>query len=276
MGPNETLGSVLKAWRSRTGLTQTSLGSKVRQVQSAVSRWEKGTVVPEPDLIEEIWQACQGKPKSPTREELDRALALRERPTALTTPPQQSSPTGTPPEEPSPPARKRRIPLMVLGSIAAAGAVIGVAAVWPSSGPEPSPGPSSSPTAAAPAAPAGARCQGESCRCKGESCTGVEPNGSVCAKDADTVYESKKYGVTVQLRYSPSCRAAWAKMSNTSEGDRIIITRDDGHPGEEYGQQRGHDAHTKMTATTSPDAVQACALIRNRGKVCAEDTPPTT
>ncbi|WP_406310718.1 DUF2690 domain-containing protein [Streptomyces sp. NBC_00623] len=38
-----------------------------------------------------------------------------------------------------------------------------------------------------------------------------------------------QYGATVELRHSPHCWAAWAKMSRTSPGDRILITPEMGN-----------------------------------------------
>ena len=71
---------------------------------------------------------------------------------------------------------------------------------------------------------------------------------------------------TFILRYSPRCEAAWAKMSNTSPEDRVIITPKRGDS-EEYRQQTGHDAHTRMVPVTRPEDARACAKIQDR--VCA-------
>ncbi|MFC9396653.1 DUF2690 domain-containing protein [Streptomyces sp. NPDC057027] len=46
--------------------------------------------------------------------------------------------------------------------------------------------------------------------CYGPSCTGLDPSTSICQNDARTVATSS-WGT--ELRYSPTCRAAWARQS---------------------------------------------------------------
>ncbi len=111
--------------------------------------------------------------------------------------------------------------------------------------------------------------------CHGTACTSLEPAQSICSKDAVTAYTGNKYGAVIELRYSAQCGAAWAKMSKTSTGDRVIITPDQGHA-EEYRQQYGRDAHTRMVAVDNPEDARACAIIQDRGTVCATEpaVPP--
>jgi hypothetical protein len=64
------------------------------------------------------------------------------------------------------------------------------------------------------AAPAGA-----------SSWTGVSPAGTVCANDARTIYSAHltagQYtdSAVIELRYSPTCRAAWARIVSASAPD---------------------------------------------------------
>ncbi|MDQ0994780.1 DUF2690 domain-containing protein [Streptomyces sp. V3I7] len=109
--------------------------------------------------------------------------------------------------------------------------------------------------------------------CHGTACATLDPAHSICAKDAVTAYIGKKYGAVIELRYSSRCAAAWAKMSHTSAGDRVTITPRHGDA-EEYRQQYGHDAHTSMVAAGTPGDARACAIIQDRGTICA--TKPAT
>lgn len=111
--------------------------------------------------------------------------------------------------------------------------------------------------------------------CAGATCASLEPAATVCSQDAVTAYIGRKYGATVELRYSPHCRAAWAKMSNTSPGDRILITHKKGNT-EEYRQRSGLDAHTRMVPVIRPEDAQACAHIQDRGTVCATTSVTAT
>ncbi|MFB6958402.1 DUF2690 domain-containing protein [Streptomyces sp. NPDC056309] len=93
---------------------------------------------------------------------------------------------------------------------------------------------------AATAAPTGA--QGT---CYGSSCTGKEPNGTTCASDAITAKQITSQGRTIQLRYSPSCRAAWGRILGASVGDWIGVQSSSGS----YYERRvtsGSDQHTVM------------------------------
>lgn len=105
-------------------------------------------------------------------------------------------------------------------------------------------------------------------RCHGASCASLDPAHTHCANDAVTAYSGQKYGATIELRHSPACGAVWAKMSKTSAGDRVTVTHQDGHS-EEYRQQYGRDAHTLMLVIDAPEDAEACAIVQDRGTVCA-------
>ncbi|MFF5405322.1 DUF2690 domain-containing protein [Streptomyces misionensis] len=104
--------------------------------------------------------------------------------------------------------------------------------------------------------------------CDGDGCLGVDPATTVCQNDAGTALSGRDFGVLVELRYSPRCHAAWAKMSGSSEGDWIqVFGRHQDR--EEYRQQYGADAHTAMVGVRDAGQARACALVASRGTVCA-------
>ncbi|WP_405435357.1 YjfA family protein [Streptomyces avidinii] len=47
--------------------------------------------------------------------------------------------------------------------------------------------------------------------CVGSACNGKNPAGTTCQNDARTVAESRDPMGAMELRYSPSCRAAWGR-----------------------------------------------------------------
>ncbi|MER5204495.1 DUF2690 domain-containing protein [Streptomyces sp. NPDC002825] len=49
--------------------------------------------------------------------------------------------------------------------------------------------------------------------CYGPSCTGLDPATSICQNDARTVARNS---IGTELRYSPTCRSAWARQSSNS------------------------------------------------------------
>ncbi|MEU1224890.1 DUF2690 domain-containing protein [Streptomyces sp. NPDC005828] len=53
--------------------------------------------------------------------------------------------------------------------------------------------------------------------CYGSSCNGLDPAATICQNDAQTVMWGEY--VALELRYSPTCRAAWARFKNGDEGE---------------------------------------------------------
>lgn len=81
--------------------------------------------------------------------------------------------------------------------------------------------------------------------CSGASCNGREPNGTTCANDAITKRQISSGGRIIQLRYSPSCRAAWGRILSASVGDWIGVKNSAGT----YYERRVNsstDQHTVM------------------------------
>lgn len=55
--------------------------------------------------------------------------------------------------------------------------------------------------------------------CYASTCSGNDPQTTGCSSDAYTAYTTTAYNangapVTVELRYSPTCRAAWSRLTN--------------------------------------------------------------
>jgi hypothetical protein len=66
--------------------------------------------------------------------------------------------------------------------------------------------------------------------CHASSCTGLSPAATNCNADAFTPsVNGKRFsirtpeGILVRLRYSPSCRAAWARIDSADPGDRVRV-----------------------------------------------------
>lgn len=75
------------------------------------------------------------------------------------------------------------------------------------------------------AAPSGSA----STSCSGSRCDGRNPANTTCADDARTVAEGSGPIAGVELRYSPSCRAAWGRfVISAPAGSKIQIKNDQG------------------------------------------------
>ncbi|MFB7256094.1 DUF2690 domain-containing protein [Streptomyces nojiriensis] len=265
------LAQLLRSRREVSNRSQSWVAKQLHTNQPTVSRWESGSTLPAPETIRAFWQICAQPAKSAVSAlELDQALALHRR--ALeerARVPKQTPPaTGeTPlPDQPSPPPQNgkgRLVALTAVGAVALLAAAAWAGVQYGGSAPKDASSPAAPSPAAARPAPTAA--------CDGDSCASLEPATTTCAKDATTTQTGYDYGVRVELRYSASCHAAWAKMSGTSAGDRVMVTPKQGNA-QEYRQQYGHDAHTRMVAAPSPDSARACAIVDGRGTVCATST----
>ncbi|WP_369146318.1 DUF2690 domain-containing protein [Streptomyces sp. R44] len=56
--------------------------------------------------------------------------------------------------------------------------------------------------------------------CYAAGCTGLDPSTTICQNDARTVSVSDRFGV--ELRYSPTCRAAWARATPGSDAPMLV------------------------------------------------------
>lgn len=63
--------------------------------------------------------------------------------------------------------------------------------------------------------------------CYASSCTGMNPANTTCQYDAETVQTGAGDG-NIQLRYSPSCRAAWARLQWSRGSGYIQVKNSNG------------------------------------------------
>jgi hypothetical protein len=82
--------------------------------------------------------------------------------------------------------------------------------------------------------------------CFGPTCSHKDPKATGCANDAKTLESvGGPQGRVLSLRYSPTCRAAWAKLEHGEVEDLIFINND---LGEQDGNEitSGTEAYTRM------------------------------
>ncbi|WP_414635772.1 DUF2690 domain-containing protein [Actinophytocola sp.] len=100
-------------------------------------------------------------------------------------------------------------------------------------------------TATSATAEAGAP-QGALASCYAQSCEGKWPDATGCAADAFTPRQNTSpEGIIVELRYSPTCRAAWGRIRSGIPGDRVRVHSSDGS---NYAREitSGSDTFTQM------------------------------
>ena len=110
-------------------------------------------------------------------------------------------------------------------------------------------------------------------RCRGEDCKGKNPKDFKCdvgaeASFADTFDAEPYQGIVVQIKYSKTCRAIWAKMAGGKVGDTIEIYNDNGDVMSDKVLENDNK-YTPMLPASTGTQVRACVT---RGKSAPECT----
>lgn len=111
--------------------------------------------------------------------------------------------------------------------------------------------PSASPATSAPALPAGVKCGGA-------ACTGKDPEAMGCGGEfAETVSRTYVGMALLELRYSKTCQAAWARVTLAAPGDTVQVSVG-GRTAQSGLVNADNDAYTPMAAVAAPTEAKAC------------------
>jgi len=92
--------------------------------------------------------------------------------------------------------------------------------------------------------------------CSGETCTHLDPKDPGCDARVVTLAQLTE-PVTLQIRYSTVCAAAWGRIRLAQVGDKVwITTADDRRAADAVGV--GHDAYTRMVPAAGEFRLTAC------------------
>ncbi|MGW7274234.1 XRE family transcriptional regulator [Streptomyces sp. NPDC054864] len=97
--------------------------------------------------------------------------------------------------------------------------------------------------------------------CSGKSCTGKDPETMGCGGElAATTTRATVGEALVEVRYSKTCGAAWARITQAAPGDKVTISGDG-------AKQNGtvnadFDAYTPMVAVKDGASAEACATLK--------------
>jgi transcriptional regulator with XRE-family HTH domain len=159
---------------------------------------------------------------------------------------------------------RRRITMFLAGVVGAALVVV-LAYVLTSGGDkgdkaEPSP----TPTTSAPQLPAGVQCVGD-------SCTGKDPEAMGCGGDlADSPARAVSGNTVIQVRYSKTCKAAWARIQGAAPGDSVTLQSGTASSKKGLVGDADTDAYTPMLAVPTAADAKACATLATGAKVCTK------
>ncbi|GGQ34138.1 MULTISPECIES: DUF2690 domain-containing protein [Streptomyces] len=98
--------------------------------------------------------------------------------------------------------------------------------------------------------------------CLGSTCTGKDPATTTCQNDAKTVYWDGWFNV--ELRYSPSCRAAWARWQGAGGATEPLKVQIENNQGATYSvTTTGATVYTRMV--NDKDVLARAAGFKNGG-----------
>ncbi|MBW5420942.1 DUF2690 domain-containing protein [Streptomyces sp. BG9H] len=126
--------------------------------------------------------------------------------------------------------------------------------------------PSASPTTSDAKLPAGVEC-------RGADCAGKDPENMGCGGELARTTSRATVGKTlIEVRYSKTCAAAWARITQATPGDKVTVT---GSGGGASAKQSGtvnedFDAYTPMVAVKAGTTAKACAVLASGEKGCTE------
>ncbi|QQC90971.1 XRE family transcriptional regulator [Streptomyces alfalfae] len=184
---------------------------------------------------------------------------------------------GTPPgaphaarqgESPDGQRRKRKLTMFLAGVVGALVVIAAAVFLTDFGGDEKKAGaePSKTPTSSEAELPAGVECSGA-------DCAGKDPETMGCGGELAKTASRATVGKTlVEVRYSKTCGAAWARITQATPGDKVTITgsgkgadaRQNSTVNEDF------DAYTPMVAVKEGTSAKACATLASGQTGCTE------
>ncbi|MFD7444785.1 XRE family transcriptional regulator [Streptomyces sp. NPDC059909] len=123
--------------------------------------------------------------------------------------------------------------------------------------------PTAAPTTSEPQLPAGVKCSGA-------DCAGQDPENMGCGGQFATTTSRVKVGTAlVEVRYSKTCAAAWARITQAAPGDKVSITAGDASQNGLVNADK--DAYTPMVAVKAASDATACATLTTGTKSCTKE-----
>ncbi|EPH42402.1 DUF2690 domain-containing protein [Streptomyces aurantiacus] len=125
--------------------------------------------------------------------------------------------------------------------------------------------PSASPTTSTADLPAGVECSGA-------GCAGKDPENMGCGGEFARTTSRVTVGTKtlVEVRYSKTCGAAWARITQAAPGDKVRITGSGSAAGQNGTVDADLDAYTPMVAVKNAAAAKACATLKSGRTGCTK------
>ncbi len=109
-------------------------------------------------------------------------------------------------------------------------------------------------------------------KCGGDSCTGKDAEAMGCGGDllVETT-DSATVGTTqVELRYSKTCDAAWARITAAAQGDEVVVTVGRSRQTSAIEEAGDPIAYTPMVAVKDAGDATACVTLASGQEGCTQ------
>ncbi|MFD7362408.1 DUF2690 domain-containing protein, partial [Streptomyces sp. NPDC059885] len=105
-------------------------------------------------------------------------------------------------------------------------------------------------------------------KCVGAGCAGQDPEAMGCGGAFATTVSRARVGTAgqVELRYSRTCGAAWARITGAGPGDTVTVTA--AGTSQNVVVEADTDAYTPMVAVAKGTDATACATLGSGAKGC--------
>lgn len=108
-------------------------------------------------------------------------------------------------------------------------------------------------------------------KCSGEDCDGKDPETMGCIGNLVRTTDEAVVGTTkVEVRYSKTCQAAWARITGAAQGDEVQVTV--GRTKQTAAIEAAGDniAYTQMIVVKDAGEATACVTLASGQKGCTE------
>ncbi|MDT0382122.1 helix-turn-helix domain-containing protein [Streptomyces sp. DSM 42041] len=268
-GRCKDLARELRALRGRSGLTLAALAERTCYSKSSWERYLNGKSVP-PEAAVRAFASAVGVP--PGRLLVLHGLAeTHEEGTGVPAKPEPEAsgppvaggppvPAGPGPDATGRPRRRLAVPALciLLGLLMGVATGIGVALLPGDGGAAAGPGASSL---------AAEDATNQAPGCVGFACNGRDAERFGCHLEVWTAAVRKVGARYVELRYSPVCQAAWARVSYADVGDAAVVEGPEDHSARRTIVY-GHDVYSPMVDAPFPASARACVTLAEGRTVC--------
>ncbi|GGN00483.1 helix-turn-helix domain-containing protein [Streptomyces fuscichromogenes] len=270
----------LREAREETGLSFAALAARTAYSKSSWERYLNGKTLPPRDAVETLaklsgadpvrllalWQLADRAWSGRDARAAEPQAAGRAEAPVVDMPPERSAESapasGAPVERtredhdgPAPRVRRPRrgiVLLVAAGTVLVTALAVGAAA-WTYGGGHgaPTPGPTSG-------------------TCRGANCTDrdAEQHDTDCWTDAGTRARREISGRIVELRFSPTCRAAWGRVTDPHDGDRLRVDTTDGRQQSRLVLVPDRYLYTLMIGIGRPSEARACVELPDGSSAC--------